>query len=176
MKEARQKYIAGLVAYPYSQTSWNGLNNWVHTNHVSYNKVSIERPKGPTVDSTGHTNITIDPATLGKKDGAEAWMVYSMERALWHGEKFSKEFPQEKTYRHTLKEEASALNLTAAVFDEIQQKNKSTEPSPSLVFLSKLKADRMIEPYVLLIVPDAGNCAGLSRLSGSKPGQTTCIC
>src|SRR5262249_19790491 len=68
----------------------------------------------------------------------------------------AKEFPKEKTYRHSMKEEASALTLTATVFDEHQKKKKITNPDPSLVFLSKLKADAMIEPYVLLVIPDAG--------------------
>lgn len=156
MKEARQKYVEGLVANPYTPTSWNGLNNWVHQNHVTYNKVAIQLPKAPTSDSAGHTNIVIDPNNLGKKDGSEAWMIYSMERALWQGDKFSKEFPQEKSYRHSLKEEASALTLTATVFDENQKKHKSNEPLPALIFLSKLKAQGMIEPYVLLVFPDAG--------------------
>ncbi|HLJ26287.1 MAG TPA: tetratricopeptide repeat protein [Candidatus Angelobacter sp.] len=156
MKEARAKYIEGVVANPYEQTSWNGLNNWVHSNHLNYKQVSIQLPKAPTVNSAGGTNITIDPSTLGKKDGGEAWMIYSMERALWHGEKFSKEFPQEKSYRHTLKEEASALGLTATVFAENQKRNKIKDPSPSLVLLSQLKTDGMIEPYVLLVIPDAG--------------------
>jgi len=156
MKEAREKYLQGLVANPYLQTSWGGLNNWVRTNHVRYKEVSIQLPKAPDTDSKGHTTITIDPATLDKKDGGAAWMIYSMERALWHNEKFSKEFPQEKNYRHTLKEEASALTLTATVFEENQQTDKIKDPSPSLLLLSQLKADGMIEPYVLLVIPDAG--------------------
>ena len=83
-------------------------------------------------------------------------MMYSMERALWRGEKFSKEYPKEKTYRHSLKEEASALSLTATVFDENQRRKKVKEPDPSLVLLSQLKSDGLIEPYVLIILPDAG--------------------
>ena len=157
MKEARAKYIEGVLADPYQHTSWGGLNNWVKTNNLSYKKVvAIQLPKAPVSDAQGHTNITIDPATLGKKDGGEAWMMYSMERALWQGEKFSKEYPKEKTYRHSLKEEASALSLTATVFDENQRRKKIKEPDPSLVFLSQLKSNGMIEPYVLIVLPDGG--------------------
>jgi len=54
-----------------------------------------------------------------------------------------------------LKEEAAALTRTAIVFQELKEKNKS-KPDPSLVFLSQLQADNMIEPYVLLVLPDAG--------------------
>lgn len=156
IKEARAKYIEGVVADPYRQTSWGGLNRWVQTNKLSYKKISIQLPKAPKIDAQGKTEITIDPSTLGKNDGGEAWIIYSGERALWRSEKFAKEFPQEKAYRHSLKEESSALRLTATMFDEGQRKKKSQEPSTALVLLSQLKADGMIEPYILLILPDEG--------------------
>src|SRR5215470_5560106 len=155
MKEARTKYIEGLIAEPYRQTSWGGLNNWVHQNHVNYKNVKVQLPRAPAVDAKGQVNITVDASNVNKDDGSVAWLAYSMERALWQKEKFSKEFPQEKTYRHSLKEEAAALTRTAAVFQELKEKNKS-KPDPSLVFLSQLQADNMIEPYVLLVLPDAG--------------------
>ena len=154
MKEAREKYIQGLIAYPYLQTSWNGLNQWVQGNHLHYKQLSIKLPKAPTDDGKGHTNITIDPTTLDKKDGGAAWLSYSLERALWRGEKFSQEYPQEKTYRHSLKEEVAALSMTASVFDETKKKDKVKDADPSLVLLSQLKAEGMLEPYVLLVIPD----------------------
>ncbi|HKE30191.1 MAG TPA: tetratricopeptide repeat protein [Candidatus Angelobacter sp.] len=154
-REARAKYIEGLVADPYRQTSWGGMNNWVHQNHVNYKNVKVQLPKAPAVDAKGQINITVDASNVNKDDGSVAWLAYSMERALWQKEKFSKEFPQEKTYRHSLKEEAAALTRTATVFQELKQKDKS-KPDPSLMFLSQLKTDSMIEPYVLLVLPDAG--------------------
>src|SRR5215469_1622140 len=142
MKEARTKYIEGLIAEPYRQTSWGGLNNWVHQNHVNYKNVKVQLPKAPAVDAKGQVNITVDASNVNKDDGSVAWLAYSMERALWQKEKFSKAFPQEKTYRHSLKEEAAALTRTAAVFQELKEKNKSN-PDPSLVFLSRLQVDSM---------------------------------
>src|SRR5260370_10533492 len=156
IKEARAKLIEGLVANPYRQTSWNGLNNWISQNHVSYKEISIKLPQAPEVDAKGGTTMQVDPATLGKNDGGEAWMTYPMERTLWHNEKFAKEFPKEKTYRHSLKEEASGLPLVATVFEESQQKKKLENPDPSLVLLSKMKAEGMLEPFVLLMHPDQG--------------------
>ncbi|HTC92260.1 MAG TPA: tetratricopeptide repeat protein [Terriglobales bacterium] len=156
MKAARAKFIEGLVANPYRQTSWNGLNNWVSQNHVSYKEIPIQLPAAPAMDSKGNTKITVDPATMGKNDGGAAWMTYPMERALWRNEKFAKEFPQEKTYRHSLKEEISALSLVATVFEEIQQKKKLENPDPSLVLLSRMKSQGMLEPFVLLVHPDTG--------------------
>jgi hypothetical protein len=79
-----------------------------------------------------------------------------MERTLWRNEKFAKEFPQEKTYRHSLKEEVSALSMAATVFAELQEKKKPESPDPSLVLLSKMKSEGMLEPFVLLLHPDAG--------------------
>src|SRR5579859_189647 len=156
MKEARTKLIEGLVADPYRQTSWNGLNNWVSQNHVSFKQIPIELPQAPTMDAKGNTSITVDPSTLGKQDGGEAWMMYAMERTLWHNEKFAKEFPQEKAYRHSLKEEISALSLVATSFDESIQGKKLENPNPSLVLLSKMKSEGMLDPCVLLLHPDTG--------------------
>ncbi|HEU4416898.1 MAG TPA: tetratricopeptide repeat protein [Candidatus Angelobacter sp.] len=154
MKEARQKFILGLVASPYTTTSWTGLNSWLTRNHLAYNRIAIHVPQGPTTNSKGETVITIDPANLGKKDGSDAWLTYSLERSLWKNEKFAKEYPDEKTYRHSLKEEVSALSLTATVFEEIHKGNKAKEQDPSMVMLAKLKAEGMLEPYVLLVRPD----------------------
>lgn len=158
MKEARDKFIEGLVAFPYTQRSWAGLHNWATRTKLPLKDISFPLPAPPTVGPDGRVNITIDPSRLGKKDDPAnaAWMVYSMERALWRGEKFSKEYPKEKSYRHSLKEEASALTKVATVFEELQQNKKVDNPDPRLVLLSQLKADGLIEAYVLLIKPDAG--------------------
>jgi len=156
MKEAREKYLQGVVADPYKQTTWGGLNNWVKQNGVSYNKISMQLPKPPAVDAKGQTNITVDPNSLKNTGDSAAWLAYSMSRALWQRDKFAKEFPAEKTYRHSLKEEVDALNAAVSVFDQNQKKNPAADADARLVLLSKLKADGMLEPYVLLMLPDAG--------------------
>lgn len=158
MKEARDKFIQGLVAFPYKQSSWAGLHNWVNRNNVKLKEVSIRLPAAPRIEADGHINLTVDASTLDKKDSSAgaAWMMYSMERALWRTEKFTKEYPKEKSYRHSLKEEAAALSTVASVFDELEHKKKSKAPDPSLLFLSGLKADGLIEAFVLLIKPDDG--------------------
>jgi tetratricopeptide (TPR) repeat protein len=155
--EARSKFFEGLAANPYSPASWGGLNGWIKATHLDYKNVKINLPPAPTVDAKGGTVITVDPSALGKEDNSgAAWLSYSMERSLWRSTKFPKEFPQEKEYRHSLKEEAGALSLAAAVFEELQPKEKSKNPDPSLRLLSQLKADGLIEAYVLLILPDEG--------------------
>jgi tetratricopeptide (TPR) repeat protein len=154
MKEAREKFIQGVVAYPYAKTSWVGLNSWLSRNHLAYKKVSIQVPQGPTSGAKGETVINIDPASLGKNDGGEAWMMYSMQRALWKNEEFAKQFPGEKNYRHTLKEEVESLSLVVTVFTESQNKKKLKNPDPSLVLLAQLKNEGVLEAYILLVRPD----------------------
>ena len=154
MKDAREKFIQGLVAFPYAKTSWVGLNGWLSRNHLAYNKIQIKLPQGPTTDAKGATVITVDPASMGKDDGGAAWLSYPMERSLWKNEKFAKEFPGEKGYRHSLKEEVAALSMVVTVFAEMQQNKKVKEPDPSLVLLSRFKEEELLEPYVLLIGAD----------------------
>ncbi|HYL09162.1 MAG TPA: tetratricopeptide repeat protein [Candidatus Acidoferrales bacterium] len=156
VKEARARFIEGVVANPHRQASWNGLNNWVSQNHASLKKIDIQLPQAPAVDANGKTTVSLVSSSLGKDDGSEAWMLYSAERTLWRNEKFAKEFPQEKAYRHSLKEEVSALSLVAASFEEKQRGKKIKSPDPSLLLLSKMKAEEMLEPFVLLIHSDAG--------------------
>ncbi|HEV3039493.1 MAG TPA: tetratricopeptide repeat protein [Candidatus Angelobacter sp.] len=158
MKEARSKFIEGVVANPYRPPSWNGLNNWLSRNHLKMKDIPIELPAGPTTNDKGETVIALDASILGNKNDSSgaAWLVYSGERSLWRTDKFTKEFPQETTYRHSLKEEVSALSLTVSVFHELQQKKKDKNPNPSLTLLSQFKAEGLLEPYVLLIKPDKG--------------------
>jgi tetratricopeptide (TPR) repeat protein len=154
MKEAREKFIQGVVAYPYAKTSWVGLNGWLSRNHLAYKKVSIQVPQGPTTGAKGETVINIDPASLGKDGSGEAWMAYSIQRALWKNEEFAKQFPGEKNYRHTLKEEVESLSGVVTVFTEIQDKKKVKNPDPSLVMLAQLKNEGVLEAYILLVRPD----------------------
>ena len=154
MKEAREKFIQGVIAYPYAKTSWVGLNSWLSRNHLAYKKISIQVPQGPTTNAKGETVINIDPGSLGKNDGSEAWMMYSMKRALWKNEEFAKHFPEEKKYRHSLKEEVESLSVVVTVFAEGQRKKKAQTPDPSLVMLAQLKDEGLLEPYILLVRPD----------------------
>jgi tetratricopeptide (TPR) repeat protein len=154
MKEAREKFIQGVVAYPYASTSWGGLNSWLSRNHLAYKKISIQVPQGPTANAKGETVVTVDPTGLGKNDGSEAWLLYSMKRALWKNTEFAKQFPDEKNYRHTLKEEVESLSVVATVFAESQNKKKLKNPDPSLVMLAQLKNEGMLEAYILLVRPD----------------------
>jgi hypothetical protein len=89
---------------------------------------------------------------MGKNDpGGSAWMMYGMERALWHGDKFKKEFPNESAYRRTLREEADCLHLMVTVMTEQKDfEKKKKDMDPALVQLVKIDQSGFLEPFALL--------------------------
>ncbi|HYL93759.1 MAG TPA: hypothetical protein VEW69_11460 [Alphaproteobacteria bacterium] len=155
VNQARMKFIEGVVAYPYKATSWVGLRNWVTATQLPLKKIPIQIPAGPTFGPNNNTTININPASTEKPEVA-AWLAYSMERVLWHNEKFAKTFPAEKAYRHSLQEEVSALSTAVTVSDEIQQSKKTTNTDPGLLMLAQFKKDGLLEAFVLLVHPDQG--------------------
>jgi tetratricopeptide (TPR) repeat protein len=170
MQEARARFVSGFLAEPYRQTSWGGLHNWLQANHLSFKRlIQIKLPDPPTTDAKGHVNINVDAAD--PSDASAAWLAYSLSKSVWRGEKFAKEFPQEKQYRHSLKEEADALSVAASVFEE-QHGNKTVKnPDPSLVLLSELKKKQLLEPYVLLILPDDGIARDYAAYKSAHPDK-----
>jgi hypothetical protein len=92
----------------------------------------------------------------GKDDGSFAWISYGGTRSAWHKETFSKTFPAEKTYRHSLAEEADALQ-SVVMLATSDKKVKSL--SPSLAKLKKLNDDGLLEAYVLIALADKGIAA-----------------
>ena len=75
--------------------------------------------------------------------------LISKIRAGWPKENFAKEYPNEKTYRHSLKEEASAMRAAIKVLD------KQTGDA-SLQVIRKLDKEGLLEAFILLALPDAG--------------------
>ncbi len=119
---AKNKFIDAIVAEPYNKYSWQGLQQWAVQQKAVLSSPKIDRPAPPAVDPKNPKNITInvDPdTTLDKNhEGGAAWMAYSMKRALYRGDEFKKQFPDEKDYRHSLKEEDDALSIVVAVIRE----------------------------------------------------------
>ena len=92
---------------------------------------------------------------LAKPDETAAWLVYSSLRAQFRDEQFSKVFPEEKSYRHSLAEEVTALEGVVLVYGG-ETGGQHGKRIPSLELLSKLKDEEMLEPFVLLTHADAG--------------------
>ncbi len=150
--EAREKYIQAIIADPYSQRSWVGLTRWTQRTNLQLNWVRLQDKSSVSQKDDTHINITIDPTSLNKSDPAgAAWLMYGMNRALWHNEKFKKEFPAEPTYRRTMREEADSLHMMVTVMTE--QKNfekKKKDLDPTLQQLVKIDQAGFIEPFALL--------------------------
>ena len=155
---ALQKFIDAIVADPYNRRSWMGLGQWAQRTGATLKAPDLKLPPGPSATAggkKGDVTITLNPDSLKDEDsGSAAWLMYGMERVLWSSSKFAKEYPNEKQYRHSLGEEADALNMVLESLKE--QKVKDKKLDPNLRVLRDLGDAKMIEPYVLLSLADQG--------------------
>jgi len=86
-------------------------------------------------------------------------MIYSIGRAAWMTEKrFFEAFPNEKQYRHSLREESESLRVTAeSVLTQLKEgKLKESSLDMSIANLLKVHKDGLLEPFVLLAKADDG--------------------
>lgn len=155
LTEAGDKFVESYLAAPYSRLARAGFLNWGEKAHIELAHPQVDVPTDVT-SKDKNTTITLDANVLSKNDktGAPAaWMAYGIIRASWQTE-FAKQYPNEKTYRHSLKEEAAALRgaLEAVKNQKLDPKNVD----PSLQILQKLDKEGLLESFVLLALPDAG--------------------
>jgi len=159
MDEARAKAIDAIIAEPYNRGAYGALVQWAQVNKVSIGHPQIKQP-APTMRSStegSQTTITVDPKALDPKQGAAYyWSFYDLTRAAYPAT-FQKEYPNEKTYRHSLKEEATALNIVAeTVSNDLKSGKLKAVDDPSLAALLKLHQAGLIEAYVLFARADDG--------------------
>ncbi|HZS09823.1 MAG TPA: tetratricopeptide repeat protein [Blastocatellia bacterium] len=156
-EEARAKFIEAVVAEPYSRLPWSGLIKWGQKYKVQLSHPRVETASSVSADKD-KTTLTLDINMLGKNDGSDAWLGYGITRALWINEKFAKEYPNEKKYRHSLREEVEALKTVADLASASLKDGKLKEKSldVSLANLLKLNKAGLLEAFVLLAKPDAG--------------------
>ncbi len=158
MELSKEKFIDAIIAEPYNRSPWQFLQNWAQRNRKQLGHPRIDIPTS-SVQRKDDRSIDIFVKPTDKQDGSDAWTIYSISRAAWMTEKkFAEEFPNEKEYRHSLREEAGALRLTAeTVNNQINEgKLKESALDVSIANLLKLNKAGLIEPYVLLAIPDAG--------------------
>jgi len=158
MNESRAQAIEAIIAEPYNRTAYNGLVQWAKMNKVSINHPKIDQPPSSMRSSTDNnqTTITIDPKTFPKEGAPHYWAFYDLTRSAYPA-KFKSEFPNEQTYRHSLKEEAAALRVVAEMLaNDLKSGKLKTVDDESLANLLKLYQADMIEPYVLFARADAG--------------------
>jgi tetratricopeptide (TPR) repeat protein len=152
-QRAEAEFIQGIVGEPYSRSPRLGLKQWADANHQMMAAPPIKLPARATLGKNGGMNITLDAS---KKDDPEAplALVYSMGSALWQGEKFKKQYPNEKVYRHSLAEEVDSIHTMLAVAGE--SKIKPDKLSTSTKLLMELEKNGMLECWILLDDADQG--------------------
>src|SRR5215213_154439 len=150
--EAGEKFVEAYIAEPYNRLARAGFVNWGGKVHVDLAHPRVDLPANVAQKQEGSTTLTLDPEMFKKDDksgAAGAWMTYGLIRAGWPKANFAKEYPNEKTYRHSLKEEASAMRAALRVLAE--QKGDA-----SLQVIKKLDKEGLLEAFILLALPDAG--------------------
>jgi tetratricopeptide (TPR) repeat protein len=153
--EAKARYVEAVVAEPYNRLTWAGLSQWARAAGVQLAHANVEVPTEFS-DEGGKMTINLDPKLAAKDDGTAAWAAYGLTRAVWRTQKFAKEFPAEKQYRHTLREEADALRAVVTSVREQQKEGKVKALDPNLARLVRLHDEGLLEAYVLFARPDRG--------------------
>lgn len=155
--EAGDKFVEAYIAEPYNRLARAGFVSWGEKVHVELAHPRVELPANVAQKQEGQTTLTLDPEMFKKDDksgSAAAWMTYGLIRTGWKTN-FAKEYPNEKTYRHSLKEEASAMRAALKVLGE-QKGSDATKIDPSLQVIQKLDKEGLLEAFILLALPDAG--------------------
>src|SRR5215204_1099787 len=160
-KEAIDKYLDAIIAEPYSSAAWRGLIQFAQQSGIKLAHPKIDIPVDVSSTGKGETSITLGNLLGDKKnDGAFAWTMYGISRALWQtgkdgklSDEFSKAYPNEKLYRHSLAEEMDALH---AVLLSLKESKEAKKPAPAFVLLKKLNDEGLLEPYVLFVRASAG--------------------
>jgi tetratricopeptide (TPR) repeat protein len=156
-EESRQKFVEAIVAEPYNRRAWVGLTQWAQVYGVTLGHPRIDVPTNVSSLKDNKMTITIDPKAINDKvDGSSAWMFYGLTRATWATEKFAKEFPSEKSYRHSLPEEAEALGNVAGLVKQQLKEGKIKQIDPMLERLVRLYDGGLLEAYVLFAHANQG--------------------
>jgi len=153
--EARDKFVDAIVAEPYSRRSYVGLTQWGQRHNVKLGHPRIVPPSSMTTEGS-KTTLNVDPRTLDSQDGSNEWLVYDLTRVAWRQADFFKNYPEEKAYRHSLKEEAAALRLVAEACAKDVKSGKVKTLEPSLDSLVKLNDVGLLEAFILFARSDAG--------------------
>jgi tetratricopeptide (TPR) repeat protein len=164
MSDAKEKFISAIVAQPYLRISWMGLSQWAPKQKMLLGHPRIDPPgkvedKGKDDKGRNQTTITLDPSMMNpsaKKDGTNAWFIYTLSKAVWHGDRFQKEFPNEKEYRHSLAEEVDGFQMVVGQVKEGLKKKEIKQLDSALATLVKLADEELLEAFVLISRPEQG--------------------
>jgi tetratricopeptide (TPR) repeat protein len=154
--EALNKFVDAIVAEPYNgQRAYVGLMQWSQRHKIQVGHPHIEPPNSATTQG-GNTTLNVDPRALASTDGSNEWLNYNFTRISWQKSDFVKNYPNEQTYRHSLKEEAAALRMVAEACAKDVKSGKVKTLEPSLDTLVRLNDAGLLEAFVLFARPDQG--------------------
>lgn len=151
MEEARAQFIEAVIAEPYRRSSWVGISQWAQRNRLQLSSPKIQSPVQQMDTDTPVVTLNIEST-----DGMSNWMGYALRRMAWRKERFAQEFPNEKTYRHSLREETEALAAVAEGVAEDVKAKKIKNLDPSLATLLEIYQAGLLEAYVLFERADQG--------------------
>jgi len=156
--EARDKFVDAIVAEPYARRAYVGLTQWADKVKASLGHPEIKQPPPSTRSLEDQDRNTItDPKALDPRQGvAYYWSLYDLVRSTYKTAGFKKDYPKETQYRHTLKEEAAALEVVAETASRDLKEGKLKSADASLTNLIRLWNSGLIEAYVLFARPDEG--------------------
>jgi tetratricopeptide (TPR) repeat protein len=144
MDKARAMLIGAAIAEPYNRIVWRELRAWATLTNTQINALYIGVPVEQKDQQASGKNSPPDAA---------AWQAYRKVKSDWRqGGVFSKRFPQEKEYRHSLPEESEALTAAAVVLEKTNGISDTQAPG----LLLDLHRAGLIEPYVLFSLGDQG--------------------
>jgi tetratricopeptide (TPR) repeat protein len=158
LTHAGEKFVEAYIAEPYNRLSRAALISWGEKVNVPLAHPKVDIPTNVKSQPNGNLTVNIDPNALKNDDksgSGAAWVTYGLIRASWPLGEFAKQYPNEKTYRHSLKEEVAAIRAALKVLSD----TKNADPQktdPSLKTLAKLDQEGLLEAYVLLAMPDNG--------------------
>ncbi|HKP69066.1 MAG TPA: tetratricopeptide repeat protein, partial [Pyrinomonadaceae bacterium] len=148
--EARDRYVEAYVTEPYSNFAINGIVQWGQATRTKLGHPKIDPPKAtPGKDGKMQTTINVNPLD---DDGSMGWMAYLTTREDWSKEKFAKEYPAEKTYRHSVREEADALRSVVSVAKTLKPKKLNEQ----IALIEQMDKDGVLEAYIIMAMPDKG--------------------
>jgi tetratricopeptide (TPR) repeat protein len=148
---ARDRYIEAFIVEPYSRFAVAGISQWAEATDARLGHPRIDVPIKESVENgKPKTTISISPT----EDGSAAWLSYTATRVVWKDKEFAKNFPNEKEYRHTLKEEAEAFRSVVRMAKDL--KSKGTKLNEQIETLIELDTKGLLEAYILMALPDQG--------------------
>ena len=165
LSAAKLEFEQAVIAEPYNKATILGLQKWAVAADQTYAPPQIARPGYQSDHGVLVPNPTLDADTA---TGRADWLLYAKVR-LAHGGLTPGQFVvagatsatgvlTPSGYRHSLTEEMDALTtMLSAVRQQLKEGTISQATlDPSLKTLLELQSAELLEPWILLTVPDAG--------------------